>query len=104
MRGKCDKQEFCLHLRAVYTAKQKLPSVARACIFAAQRFIFPSQYQYFWGEIVWDKRWHPISFNHTAAILVETIDFASFGSPCPRFEAFHNVANKGFNSHGNKHC
>ena len=21
---------------------------------------FPSQYQYFWVEIVWDKRWHPI--------------------------------------------
>ena len=44
-----------------------------------------------------------IHLNHTAAILVKTIDFASLGSPCPRFEAFQNVANKGFYSHGNKH-
>ena len=41
--------------------------------------------------------------NHTAAILVKTIDFPSLGSPCSRFEASQNVANKGFYSHGNKH-
>ena len=41
--------------------------------------------------------------NHTAAILIKTIDFASLGTPCPRFEESQNVANKGFYSHGNKH-
>ena len=44
-----------------------------------------------------------ISFNHTAAILVEAIDFASLGFPRPRFEAFQNVANKDFYFHRNKH-
>ena len=28
--------------------------------------------------------------------LARPIDFTSLGSPCPRFEAFQNVANKGF--------
>ena len=60
MRGRCDKQEFCLRSRAVYTAKRRLPSVSRACIFAAQSLFFPSQYQYFWVEIVWDKRWQVV--------------------------------------------
>ena len=41
--------------------------------------------------------------NHTAAILVKTIDIASLGSRCPRFEMSQNVANKGFYSHWNKH-
>ena len=60
MRGRCDKQEFCLRSRAIYTAKRRLPSVSRDCIFAAQSLFFPSQNQYFFVEIVWDKRWQVV--------------------------------------------
>ena len=49
MRDRCDKQEFCLRSRAVYTAKRRLSSVSRACIFAAQIFIFSFAISIFLG-------------------------------------------------------
>ena len=63
MRGRCDKQEFCLRSRAVmrYTRQSEdfLLFLGLAFLLLKGLF-FPSQYQYFWVEIVWDKRWHPI--------------------------------------------
>ena len=49
MRGRCEKQKFCLRSRAVYTAKRRLSSVSRACIFAAQMFIFSFAISIFLG-------------------------------------------------------
>ena len=56
MRGRCDKQEFCLRSQAVYTAKEHFLLLLGLAFLLHKGLFFPSQYQYFWVEIVWDKR------------------------------------------------